>query len=66
MSFGLKNTEAGIKLNGVQVNNLRFPDDIGLFTRSRPELLDIMPEFDETSRKLDRMIDAEMRNGDQK
>ena len=31
MSFGLKNTEAGIKLNGEQMNNLRFVDDFFLF-----------------------------------
>ena len=28
MSLSLKDTEAGIKLNGALVNNLRFSDDI--------------------------------------
>jgi len=28
MSLNLKDTEAGIKLNGALVNNLRFADDI--------------------------------------
>jgi len=27
----------GIKLNGAQVNNLRFVDDIGILTRGIPE-----------------------------
>src|SRR6218665_118584 len=37
MSLNLKDTEAGIDLNVAQVNNLRFADNIGLLTRSRPE-----------------------------
>ena len=41
MTLSLNGTEAGIKLNGALVNNLRFPDHIGLFTISGPELQDI-------------------------
>ncbi len=41
------------------VNNLRFADDIGLLTRSEPELQDITTQIDETSRKFGPMINAE-------
>jgi len=37
MSLGLKETEAGIKLNGALLNHLRFADDLDIFTGSRPE-----------------------------
>jgi len=41
------------------VNNLQFADDIGLLTRSGPELQDIMTQIHETSRKFSLMINAE-------
>src|SRR6218665_10363 len=59
MSLSLKDTEAGIKLNGALVNNLRFADNIGVLARSGPELQDITSKIDETSRKFDLMIKAE-------
>jgi hypothetical protein len=59
MSLSLNNTEAGIKLNGGLVNNLRFADDIGLLTRSEQELQDITTKIDETSRRFGLMINAE-------
>ena len=59
MSLSLNNTEAGTKLNGGLVNNLRFADDIGLLTRSEQELQDITTKIDETSRRFGLMINAE-------
>ena len=37
MPLGLSSTEAGIKLNGAQVNNLWFSDDIFLLNTRGPE-----------------------------
>ena len=59
MALSLKDTEARIKLNGTLVNNLRFADDIGLLTRTEPELHDITTQIDETSRKFGLMINWE-------
>src|SRR6218665_1015906 len=52
ISLSLKDTEAGIKLNGALVNNLRFADDIPLLSRSGQEHQDITTEIDETCRKF--------------
>ena len=41
------------------MNNLRFADDIGLLTRSGPELQEITTQIDETSRRFGLMINAE-------
>ena len=59
MSLSLKDTEAGIDLNVAQVNNLRFADNIGLLTRSRPEPQDIMTQIDEFSRKFGIIVNAD-------
>ena len=63
MPLSLKGIEAEIKLKGALVNNLRFSDDIGLFTRSETELQDITTQIDETSRKFCLMINAEKNDG---
>jgi len=58
MSLSLKDTEAGIKLNGWLVNDLRLADDVVQETRSRPELQDIMIQIDETGRRFGLMINT--------
>src|SRR6218665_2287842 len=59
MSLCLKDSKAGIQLNGALVNNLRCADDISLLIRSGAELQDITTQIDETSRKFGLMINAE-------
>ena len=56
MSLSVKDLEAAIEVNGAQVNNLQFADNIGLLTRSEPELQDITTQIEQTSRKFGLMI----------
>ena len=46
---GLTETQAGIKIAGRNINNLRYADDITLMAESEEELLSEEP-FDESER----------------
>ena len=48
---GLEGTQAGIKIAGENVNNLRFADDTTLMAESEEELRSILMEVKEESEK---------------
>jgi hypothetical protein len=52
MNMSLKDTEAGIKVAGTQMNNLRFADDIGLLATTESDLQNITTEIDKNSRRF--------------
>ena len=49
---GLDETQAGIKMAGKNVNNLRYADDITLMARSEEELKNILTKVKEESEKF--------------
>jgi len=44
MSFALKSTEAGARVGGKGVNNLRFADDIDLVAEDEEQLQEVTDE----------------------
>ena len=49
---GLEETEAGIKIAGRNINNLRYADDTTLMAESEGELKSLLMEVKEQSKKL--------------
>ena len=49
---GLKETQAGIKIAGRNINNLRYADDTTLMAESEEELKSIMTKLKEESEKV--------------
>ena len=49
---GLEETQAGIKIAGGSINNLRYADDATLMTESEEELKSLLMKGKEESRKL--------------
>ena len=49
---GLEETQAGIKIAGRSVNNLRYPDDTTLIAESQKELKSLLMKVKEESEKL--------------
>ena len=49
---GLEETQAGIKIAGRNVNNLRYTDDTTLMAESEEELKRILMKVKEESKKL--------------
>ena len=50
---GLDETQAGIKIAGRNVNNLRYADDTTLMAESEDELKSLLMKVKEDSKKLD-------------
>ena len=48
---GLDETQAGIKIPGRNINNLRYADDITLMTESKEELKSLLRKVEEESEK---------------
>ena len=48
---GLEESQAGIKIAGRNINNLRYADDITLMTESKEELKSLLIELKEESEK---------------
>ena len=48
---GLEQTQAGIKIAGRNINNLRYPDDITLMAGSKEELKSLLMKVKEESEK---------------
>ena len=48
---GLDETQAGIKISGRNINNLRYADDIALIAESKEELKSLMVKVKEESEK---------------
>ena len=49
---GLEEAQAGIKIAGRNINNLRYADDITLITESEEELKSLLMKVKEESEKL--------------
>ena len=50
---GLKETQAGIKIAGRNINNLRYVDDTTLMAENEEELKSLLTKVKETSEKVD-------------
>ena len=49
---GLEETQAGIKIAGININNLRYADDTTLMAKSEEELKSLLKKVKEESEKL--------------
>ena len=49
---GLDEAQAGIKIAGININNLRYADDITLMAESEEELKSLLIKLKEESEKL--------------
>ena len=49
---GLKETQAGIKTSGRNINNLRYADDTTLMAESEDELKSLLMKVKERAKKL--------------
>ena len=49
---GLEETQAGIKIAGRNINNLRYADDTTLMTESEEELKNLLMKVKEDSKKV--------------
>ena len=49
---GLEETQAGIKVAGRNINNVRYADDATLMTESEEELKSLLRKVKEESKKL--------------
>ena len=52
-NIGLDEAQAGIKIAGININNLRYADDITLMTESEEELKSLLMKLKEDSEKVD-------------
>ena len=52
-NIGLEEAQAGIKIAGRNINNLRYADDITLIAKSKEELKSILMKVPEDSEKVD-------------
>ena len=50
---GLEETQAGIKIAGRNINNLKYADDITLMAESEEELKSLLMKVNEESEKVD-------------
>ena len=53
---GLKETQAGIKIAGRNINNLRYADDTTLMEKSKEELKSLLMKVKEESEKVGLML----------
>ena len=51
-NVGLEETQAGIKIAGKNINNLRYADDITLMEKSEEELKSLLMKVKEESEKV--------------
>ena len=49
---GLEETQAGIKIAGININNLRYADDTTLMAKSEEELKSLLMKVKEESKKV--------------
>ena len=52
LSLGLEETQAGIKVAGRNINNLRYADDTTLMAESKEELKSLLMKVKEESEKV--------------
>ena len=58
---GLEEAQAGIKIAGRNINNLRYADDITLKTESKEELKSLLMKLKEDSEKTDLKLNIQNR-----
>ena len=63
-SFKMDETQAGIKIAGRNINNLRYADDITLMAESEEELKNLLMKVKEESEKADLKLSIQ-KNEDQ-
>ena len=63
-NVGLEETQAGIKITGRNINNLRYADDITLMAESEEELKNLLMKVKEESEKADLKLSIQ-KNEDQ-
>ena len=51
-NYGLDEAQAGIKISGRNINNLRYADDTALMTQSEEELKSLLMKVKEESEKV--------------
>ena len=56
---GLEETQAGIKIAGRNINNLRYGDDTTLMAESEEELISLLMNVKEESEKADKAQHSE-------
>ena len=49
---GLEEAQAGIKIAGRNINNIKYPDDTTLMVESEEELMSLLMKVQENSEKL--------------
>ena len=59
---GLDKTQAGIKIAGRNINNLRYADDIILSVESEEELKSLLMKVEEESEKVDLKLNIQKTN----
>ena len=59
---GLEETQAGIKIAGRNINNLRYADDTTLMAESEEELKSLLMKVKEESEKLDLKLNIQKTN----
>ena len=55
---GLEETQAGIKIAGRNINNLRYADDTTLMAESEEELKSLLMKMKEESEKVDLKLNS--------
>ena len=60
---GLKEAQAGIKIAGRNINNLRYADDITLMAESEEELKSLLMQVKEKSEKVGLKLNISFSNG---
>ena len=63
---GLDEAQAGIKIAGRNINNLRYADDITLMTESEEELRSFLMKVKEKSEKVGLKLNIHMRKQKEK
>ena len=56
---GLDEAQAGIKIAGRNINNLRYADDTSLMAESEEELKNLLMEVKEESEKVDKKLNSQ-------
>jgi len=59
MSFALKSTEAGVRVGGQTINNLRFADDIDLVAEDEEQLQELTDVVNTSSLRCGLKINME-------
>jgi hypothetical protein len=59
MNIALDNTEIGVRISGVIINNLRFADDIDLMAESEDKLQELTTRVHESSKRFGLKINGE-------